>query len=136
MHVAEEVEWQDIVQFEAIEAAPAQMQFSYPPATPMQQQHRRNYNEIFADTALAVGERPEGDQHRIHRRLVGVAQIALVDEQHGAESEEGEAEASPGPDEGVGGRGVADLRLVGPILGPGPGGIGTACDRGQRRVDQ
>ena len=137
MHVAEKVEWQDIVQFEAIEAAAIVISMRHDRAgEDLQQQHRRNYNEIFADTALAVGERQEGDQHRIHRRLVGVAQIALVDEQHGAECEEGEAEASPGPDEGVGGRGVADLRLIGPILGPGPGGIGTACDRGQCRVDQ
>ena len=57
------------------------------------------------------GQRPERRQHRVHRRLVGVVEPVLVDEQHAAEREEREAEAGPGPHEGVGGRRVADFRL-------------------------
>ena len=65
-----------------------------------------------------------------------MVQPELVDEQHQAECEEREAEAGPGPDEGVGRRRVADLGLVGPVLGPRPAHIRTARDGGQRRVDQ
>src|SRR5947209_18222621 len=80
----------------------------------------------FADPALSIGQRPERDQHRVHRRLVGVVQIALINKQHSAESKEGEAEAGPGPNEGVGGRSVADFGRLGPILSPRPGLIGAA----------
>ena len=41
---------------------------------------------------------------RVHRPRVGIVQMALVGEQHDTEGEKREAEAGPGPDEGVGSR--------------------------------
>src|SRR4029077_11073508 len=60
----------------------------------------------------------------------------LVDEQNQTEAQEREAEADPGPHEGIAGWRVADLRLVWLVLGPRPGHIGSAgygCEGG---VDQ
>ncbi len=137
VHVAQEVERQDVLQRDAVEAAPVVVGVRHDGAGgDLQQQHHRDDEEILADPALAFGERAEARQHRVHRRIVGMVEPELVDEQHEAEGEEGEAEAGPGPDEGVGRRRVADLRLVGPVLGPGPGCVRTARDRGQRRIDQ
>ena len=86
----------------------------------LHQQQRGDDEKILADPPLAWRQRPERRQHRVHRRVVGIVQEELVDEQHHAEGEEGEAEADPGPTEGVGGGRVADQRLIGPVLGPGP----------------
>ena len=60
----------------------------------------------------------------------------FVDEQHKAKRQECEAEAGPRPNEGVGRRRIADLRLVRPVLGPGPTHIGPARNRGERTIDQ
>src|SRR3984885_12269715 len=67
----------------------------------------------------------------VHRRIVGVVQEELIDEQHDAEGEEGEAEADPGPPKGVGGGRVADQRLIGPVLGPGPRHARPSGHRGE-----
>ena len=137
VHVAEEVEWQELVQVEPVEAAPIVIGMRHDRAgEDLQEQHRRDHEEIFADLALALGQRPERDQHRVHRRLVGIAEPELVDKQHDAESKEGEAEADPGPHEGIGGRRVADFRLIRPVLGPRPARVGSAGDGGQRGVNQ
>ena len=95
-----------------------------------------DHEKVFADPALARGQGREPRQHRVHRRLVGIVQIALIDEQHGAEGEEREAEADPGPPEGAGGRRVADQRLERPILRPRRSRSRPPRDRRQRRIDQ
>jgi len=59
---------------------------------------------------------------------VGIVQMKTVGEQHDTEGENREAEAGPGPDEGVGSRGVADLGLVGPVFRPRPGSAGQTAD--------
>ena len=102
----------------------------------LHQQQRRDDEKILADAPLAWRQRPERRQHRIHRRVVGIVQEELVDEQHHAEGEEGEAEADPGPTEGVGGGRVADQRLIGPVLGPGPGHARPPRHRRQRGEHQ
>ena len=101
-----------------------------------QQQRRRPTRKYFQIRRwLAVSGRKRR-QHRVHRRIVGIVQEELIDEQHGAEGEEGEAEADPGPTEGVGGRRVADQRLIGPVLGPGPRHARPPRHRGERGEHQ
>ena len=71
VHVAEEVEWQEIMQIETVEAAAIVIGMRHDRAgQDLQEQHRRHHDEIFADPALTVGQRPERDQHRVHRRRI------------------------------------------------------------------
>ena len=72
VHVAQEVERQDRMQIEAVKAAAIVIGVRHDRAgEDLQQQHRRDHEKVFADLALAFGERPEGDQHRVHRTFVG-----------------------------------------------------------------
>ena len=65
-----------------------------------------------------------------------MVEIGPIEPQHEAHREEGEAEADPGPLEGVGGRRVADRRLVRPVLGPRRVRmVRPASDRGDRGID-
>ena len=137
MHVAQEVEGQEIVDGDAVEARPVVIGMRHDDAgADLHQQQRGDDEKILADAPLAWRERPERRQHRIHRRVVGVVQEEFVDEQHHAEGEESEAEADPGPTEGVGGGRVADQRLIGPVLGPGPGHARPPRHRRQRGEHQ
>ena len=87
VHVAQEVERQDVVQRDAVEAAPVVVGVRHDRAGgDLQQQHDCDDQEILADPALAVGQRAEPRQHRVHRRIVGIVQPELVDEQHQAEA--------------------------------------------------
>jgi hypothetical protein len=119
MHVAQEVERQEVVDRDAVEARPIIIRMRHNDAdADLHQQQRSDHEKIFADPLLACRQWSERRQDRVHRRIVGIVQEALIDKQHQAESEEGEAEAHPGPMEGVGGWCVADQRRIGPVLGP------------------
>ncbi len=119
--VAQEVEGQEIVDRDPVEARAIIIGMRHDGAgRDLHQKQSCDHEKILADPPLARRQRPEGRQYGVHRRVVGIVQEELVDEQHDAEGEEGEAEADPGPTEGVGGGGVADQRLKGPVLGPGP----------------
>ena len=114
----------------AVKARPVRVVVSHDRADEdLQQQDPGDDEKVFADPPLARGQRGEPCQHRVHRRLVRIVQIALIDEQHGAEGEEREAEADPGPPEGAGGRRIADQRLERPVLGPGPSNVPAAARR-------
>ncbi|HXP05523.1 MAG TPA: hypothetical protein VN808_15500 [Stellaceae bacterium] len=89
------------------------------PDEDLQQQNQRDDEKVFADAPLARCQRGEVRQHRVHRRLVGIVEEPLVDEEHGAKGKKREAEADPGPPKGGRRRRVADERLEGPILRPG-----------------
>src|SRR6185312_17341284 len=89
----------------------------------------------FPYAPLARGQRPKRREHRIHRLDVRIAEKELVNEEHYAKREKGEAEADPGPKEGVRGGRVTDQWLVGPVLGPRPCNARTPRHRGQRRKD-
>ncbi len=102
----------------------------------LQQQHRGDDQEILADAPLARRQRREPGEDRVHRRPVGIVEKALIDVQDRAEGEEREAEADPGPAEGVYRRGVADERLERPVLRPRHGAAGALRHRRQRRIDQ
>ena len=137
MDVAQEVEGQEIVDRDAVEARPVVIGVRHDDAgQDLHQQQRRDHEKILPDPLLARRQRPESRQHRVHRRVVGIVQEELVDEQHDAEGEEGEAEADPGPTEGVGGGRVADQRLIGPVLGPGPCHARPPRHRGERGEHQ
>jgi hypothetical protein len=137
MDIAQKVERQEAINLDAVEARPVRVVVGHDRTNEdLQKEHPGDDEEVFADPPLAGGQWQEPGQHRVHRRLVGVVQIPLVDEDHGAEGEKREAEADPGPTESAGGRRVADQRLEWPILRPGCVGAGTPRHRRQRRVYQ
>ncbi len=106
------------------------------PAAICSRQHQRDDEKVLADPALALGERSEPREHRVHRRVVRIVQPELGDEQNETEGKEREAETRPGPHEGVCCRRVADLGLVGPVLRPGPARSWTSRERRQCRIYQ
>ncbi len=137
MDAAEEIERHIGVHRHAIEARPVGVVMRHGRSgADLQQQHDRHEQEILAGLALAGRQRAEADQHRVHRRHIRVRQEDLVDEQHGAEAKEHEAEACPGPDEGRRGGRVADDRLIRPVLRPRHRAAGPIGDGSQRGIDQ
>jgi hypothetical protein len=135
--IAQEVERHYILQRDAVEAPPVVIGMRHDrPCRDLQQQDQHNDEKILADLALTVRKRPEPCQHRIHRRIVRIVEPEFVDEQYQPEREEGEAEARPGPNKRVRCWRVADLRLVRPVLGPGPRCVRAAGNGGECAVDQ
>ena len=102
----------------------------------LQQQHPGHDEKVLADPPLARGQWAKAGKDWVHGRLVRIVQKPLIDEQHGAEGEEREAEAYPGPTEGAGRRRIADQRLKRPILRPGPSNARSPRNGRQRRVDE
>ena len=89
VHVAQEVERQYVMQRDAVEAAPVVVGVRHDRAGgDLHQQHGSNDEKILAHLALAFRQRAEPRQHRVHRRIVGMVQPELVDEQHEAKREE------------------------------------------------
>src|SRR4029079_2792722 len=136
MHVAEEIERQYLMERDAVEASPVIVGMRHDCSCgDLHQQDSNNDQEILADLALACRQRAKPSEHRIHRRIIGMIEPEFVDEQHKSECQEGEAEAGPGPDEGVRCRRIPDLWLVWPVLGPRPACIGPGGNGGQPPID-
>ena len=122
MHIAQEVEGQEVVDGDAVEARPVVIGMRHDDAgRDLHQQQRRDHEKVFSDSLLAGRQGLELRQGRVHRRIIGIVQVELINEDNQPEGKEGEAEAHPGPTEGVGGGRVADQWFIGPVLGPGPG---------------
>ena len=137
MDVAQEIERQEPVDGDAIEARSVRVVMGHNRTDKdLQEENTGHDQEVFADTALTRGQRPELREHRIHWRLVRIVEIPLVNEQHGAEGKEGEAEADPGPTEGAGGWRIANQRFIRPVLRPGDIRAGAARNSRERRIDQ
>ncbi|MEK4031876.1 hypothetical protein WOA01_02265 [Methylocystis sp. IM2] len=102
----------------------------------LNEKQQRHHDKVFADSPLASRKRSKFRQDRIHSADIALVEKELVNEQHDAEGEEGEAETDPSPPEGVEGRRIADQGLKRPILGPGPAGARPARHRGEGREDQ
>src|SRR6185312_16210571 len=101
--VAQEVEGEDGRQIDAVEAAPVVIGMRHDrPRRDLQQEHSRDEDEIFARLALAWRQRDKPREERVHRPLIGISKEPLIDKQYGAKGEKREAEAGPGPNEGVG----------------------------------
>jgi hypothetical protein len=131
--IPEEVERQEAIDLDTVEARPVEIVVGHDRADEnLQQQHASHDEKILADPPLARGQGPKAGKHRVHRRLVRIVQEPLIDEQHGAKGEEREAETDPGPTEGAGGRRVPDHGLERPILRPRRVGARTARDCRQR----
>ena len=137
MDVTQEIERKVVVDRDPVKARPVVIGMGHDRAGgDLHQEQRRDDEKILPDASLARSQGTEHREHRVHRGVVGIIEEKLVDEQHDAESEEGEAETDPGPTERVGGRRVADQRLIGPVLRPRPCLTGPAGNRSERGVDQ
>ena len=76
--VAQEVERQEAIDLDAVKARPIRVVVGHDRADEnLQQEDCRDHEKIFADPPLAGGQGREFRQHRVHRRLVGIVQIAL-----------------------------------------------------------
>jgi hypothetical protein len=109
------------MQRDAVETAPVIVGVRHDcPGGNLHQKDDSNDEEILANLALAFCQGAKSHQYRVHRRIVGMVQPELIDEQHKAERQKCEAEASPRPNEGVRRRCISDLRFIRLVLGPGP----------------
>ena len=137
VEASQEVEREDVVELDPVEVFPLVIGVRHDRARALRgEEHQCDHEEIFAGLDLAWSQRSIGREPALHRLVVGMVEIGPVEPQHEPHRKEGEAEADPGPLEGVGRRRVPDGRLIGPVLGPrGLRVIGTPCNRGDRRVN-
>src|SRR5262249_53453211 len=113
MHVAQEIEWQVVVEFEPVEAGPVVIGMGHNcPCQDLNQQHCGHDDKILSNLFLAWGQRSEFGKSALPRLVVRRIEPKLVNEQNAAKGEKREAEARPSPNERVGGWRVADLWLV------------------------
>ena len=91
-----------------------------------------NHQEIFADLPLARRERSKIREDGIHRCVIRIIEVELVDPNDQSERKEREAEADPRPVKGAGGWCVSNRGLKGPVLRPGRRSPRPARDRRKR----
>jgi hypothetical protein len=81
MDVPQEIEGQKAVDRDAVEARPVGVIMRHDRTDEdLQQQDSGDDEKVFADPALARRQRSEPRKDGVHRRLVGIVQIALIDE--------------------------------------------------------
>ena len=86
MDVAQEVEWQHVMQRDAVEASTVVVGVRHDRAGgDLHQQHGNDDQKILTRLALAFGQRAESSQHQVHWCVVWMVEPELVDEQHQAE---------------------------------------------------
>src|SRR6476661_5761749 len=109
MEAPQEIEGQDVVELDAVEGRTVIIRMGHDrPRALRGKEYRSDDDEIFAGLDLAWGQSAILGKAPLHRSVVGMIEIGPVEPQHEPHRKEGEAEADPGPTEGVGRRRVAD----------------------------
>ena len=133
----EEIVRQDVVELDAVERLAIVIGVGHDCSGALRgEEHQRDHQEIFAGLDLTGCQCPILGKAALHWRIIWVVEIGPIEPQHEAHREKGEAEADPRPLEGIGGRGVADRGLIGPVLRPrGVRMVGPPRHGRDRRVD-